>query len=81
MSEGYPRLLGDIGGTHARWAWQPNRDAPLEDVAIVADAGSASLYASAAAYLERGGRQALITDPANIGRALAGATGTWVVPG
>ena len=33
------------------------------------------------AYLERGGRQALITDPANIGRALAGATGTWVVPG
>lgn len=55
MSEGYPRLLGDIGGTHARWAWQPNRDAPLEDVAIVADAGSASLYASAAAYLERGG--------------------------
>ncbi len=32
-------------------------------------------------YLERGGQQALITDPANIGRALAGATGTWIVPG
>jgi carbamate kinase len=32
-------------------------------------------------FLERGGRQALITDPANIGRALAGQTGTWVVPG
>jgi carbamate kinase len=32
-------------------------------------------------FLERGGKQALITDPANIGRALAGATGTWIVPG
>ena len=32
-------------------------------------------------YLERGGQKALITDPANIGRALAGATGTWIVPG
>jgi len=32
-------------------------------------------------FLERGGRQALITDPANIGRALAGETGTWIVPG
>ena len=32
-------------------------------------------------FLERGGQQALITDPANIGRALAGQTGTWIVPG
>jgi carbamate kinase len=32
-------------------------------------------------YLERGGQKALITDPANIGRALAGQTGTWIVPG
>ncbi len=22
MAQGYPRLLGDIGGTNARWAWQ-----------------------------------------------------------
>jgi glucokinase len=22
MSNGYPRLLGDVGGTNARWAWQ-----------------------------------------------------------
>ena len=32
-------------------------------------------------FLERGGKQALITDPANIGKALAGTTGTWIVPG
>ncbi len=31
-------------------------------------------------YLERGGKQALITNPENIGRALAGKTGTWIVP-
>jgi carbamate kinase len=31
-------------------------------------------------YLERGGRQALITNPENIERALAGETGTWITP-
>jgi carbamate kinase len=31
-------------------------------------------------YLEAGGKQALVTNPENIGRALAGETGTWVVP-
>ena len=30
-------------------------------------------------FLENGGKQALITDPANIGRALRGETGTWIV--
>src|SRR3990172_6267244 len=31
-------------------------------------------------YLQRGGRQALVTNPGNIERALAGETGTWIVP-
>ena len=31
-------------------------------------------------FLENGGKQALITNPENIGRALKGATGTWIVP-
>ena len=31
-------------------------------------------------YLEAGGKQALITSPQNIGRALRGETGTWIVP-
>jgi carbamate kinase len=31
-------------------------------------------------YLEGGGKQALITNPENIGRALNGETGTWIVP-
>jgi carbamate kinase len=31
-------------------------------------------------FLEKGGKQALITNPENIGRALNGETGTWIVP-
>jgi carbamate kinase len=30
-------------------------------------------------FLEGGGKQALITNPENIGRALKGETGTWIV--
>ncbi len=31
-------------------------------------------------YLENGGKEALITNPENIGRALKKETGTWIVP-
>jgi carbamate kinase len=31
-------------------------------------------------FIERGGKRALITNPENIGRALKGETGTWIVP-
>lgn len=31
-------------------------------------------------FLENGGKQAVITNPENIGRALRGETGTWIVP-
>jgi carbamate kinase len=31
-------------------------------------------------FLEAGGKQALITNPENIGRALRGETGTWIMP-
>lgn len=31
-------------------------------------------------FLENGGKKALITDPAHIGKALKGETGTWIVP-
>jgi len=32
-------------------------------------------------FLEAGGKQAIITNPQNIGRALKGETGTWIVKG
>jgi glucokinase len=51
MTQGYPRLLGDIGGTHARWAWQPHAGAPLQDHAALPCAASATLFESAARYL------------------------------
>jgi carbamate kinase len=31
-------------------------------------------------FLEAGGKQAIITNPENIGRALKGETGTWIMP-
>ncbi len=31
-------------------------------------------------FIENGGKNAIITNPDNIGRALAGETGTWIVP-
>lgn len=31
-------------------------------------------------YMEAGGKQALITNPENIGKALKGETGTWILP-
>jgi carbamate kinase len=31
-------------------------------------------------FLEAGGKQAIITNPENIGRALKGETGTWIIP-
>jgi carbamate kinase len=31
-------------------------------------------------FIERGGQKALITNPENIGRAMRGETGTWILP-
>jgi len=55
MSQGYPRLLGDIGGTNARWAWVEQPGSPLQDVAVRPCAEHASLAESAADYLARAG--------------------------
>jgi glucokinase len=55
MVENFPRLLGDVGGTNARWAWQPRADAPLQDIAVVPCAESASLFDSAIGYLDNHG--------------------------
>ena len=55
MVENFPRLLGDVGGTNARWAWQPRAGAPLQDIAIVPCADSTSLFDSAIGYLDHHG--------------------------
>lgn len=55
MTEGYPRLLGDIGATHARWAWRSHADKPLQDLVVRPCAEHASLLDSAQDYLARTG--------------------------
>ncbi len=57
MNQGYPRLLGDIGGTNARWAWQQSAGAALQDISVMPCNASASLYDSAANYLTATGHQ------------------------
>lgn len=51
MTQGYPRLLGDIGGTNARWAWLPAPSAAPQDIDVRPCEASVSVAASAEAYL------------------------------
>ncbi len=55
IGPGYPRLLGDIGGTHARWAWQSAPGAGVEDIVVKPCDADASLADSALHYLEETG--------------------------
>lgn len=57
-SSSYPRLLGDIGGTHARFAWQSQADAPLSDLATYLCAGHATLPDAIRHYLQAQGKVA-----------------------
>ncbi len=47
----YPRLLGDIGGTNARFGWQDSENAPITHVQVLPCAEHASLLAAAQTYL------------------------------
>ena len=51
VNQSFPRLLGDIGGTHARWAWQESVDSALQDVSVQACRASPTLLDSARTYL------------------------------
>jgi carbamate kinase len=52
----------------------------LEEGSHFAKGSMAPKIEAVVAYLERGGGEAIITDPDNVERALAGETGTHVVP-
>ena len=52
------RLLGDVGGTNARFAWQDGDGAPLRDIATLPTADHATLADAITAYLKRLGRAA-----------------------
>ncbi len=72
MSHGYPRLLGDIGGTNARWAWQPHAHAPLQDISVLPCNASESLQQSAASYLTGRGLERPCTAALGIATAVTG---------
>ncbi len=72
MGEGFPRLLGDIGGTNARWAWQSAPAAPLQDIEVVACDASATLYDSAHSYLSNRGLKAPHSAGIGIATAVTG---------
>ena len=57
-TSGPARLLGDIGGTNARFAWQPEAGAPLQDIVALATADHASVGAAITHYLATIGRSA-----------------------
>ncbi len=48
-----PRLLADVGGTHARFAWQAAAGAPIEDPITLPCAEYQTLEAAIRAYLDR----------------------------
>lgn len=52
------RLLADIGGTNARFGWQRESGAPIDDIATLPCADHASLRDAIGAYLHRLGRAA-----------------------
>ena len=54
----YPRLLGDVGGTHARFAWQADAASDPGDVAVERCADHATLAAAIQHYLQAHGRPA-----------------------
>lgn len=55
---GPARLLGDIGGTNARFAWQAGEGAALQDIVALPTADHPSVGAAIAHYLASTGRSA-----------------------
>jgi len=47
----FPRLLADVGGTNARFAWQASAGAPITDVRVLPCADHPTLQAAMHAYL------------------------------
>ena len=67
MKARWPRLLGDIGGTHARWAWQA---APGEPIASFATYACAD-FASVQAVIEQFLRDRKLPRPARLAFGIA----------
>lgn len=53
----FPRLLADVGGTHARLAWQAGPGEPITDLRVLACADHPTLHAAVQVYLHGLGRR------------------------
>ena len=51
-----PRLLGDVGGTNARFGWQSQPEGPITDIHILPCAEHATIEAAIRAYLRLAGK-------------------------
>lgn len=58
QADTFPRLVGDIGGTHARFAWQSAAGSPLGDFDIFPCASYPSLVEAMRCYLEKHSKRA-----------------------
>lgn len=58
MASTRPRLLADVGGTNARFAWQAETGAPITDVRPLPTADHATIADALRAYLAQTGRSA-----------------------
>lgn len=73
---GFPRLLGDVGGTNARWAWQDAPGQPLSHISTLAARDHASIGDCIDAYL----KQQALTAPRDVAFGIATAvTGDTVI--
>ena len=52
MTDTLPRLLGDVGGTNARFGWQANAHSSIEHVLVLPCAAHETLEAAIRTYLE-----------------------------
>jgi glucokinase len=66
---GYPRLLGDVGGTNARWAWQARPGDLPAQVRSFAASDHTTIAESIAAYL----RQQRLPPPCDVAFGIATA--------
>jgi glucokinase len=52
VTDTFPRLLGDVGGTNARFGWQANAHSSIEHVLVLPCAAHETLEAAIRTYLE-----------------------------
>ena len=67
MGQAFPRLLGDIGGTNARWAWQPTPGGALQHLMSY----PCALFESVQAVIEHYLRDQGLPRPARVAFGIA----------